>query len=106
MQRHEITPMLAMRFGNGVGGLLACGAEFRFEFGDPGLELQHSLYAGEVHALGGEFLDAAEQSDVGVAVPTASATGARRFNEPLYKRYLIDNILFILYFLRQAFFHR
>ena len=65
--------MLAMRFGNGVGGLLACGAEFRFEFGDPGLELQHSLYAGEVHALVGEFLDAAEQGDVGVAVPTASA---------------------------------
>ena len=24
----------------------------------------------------------------------------------LYKRYLIDNILFILYFLRQVFFHR
>ena len=51
MQRHEITPMLAMRFGNSVGGLLACGAEFRFEFGDPGLKLQHSLYAGEVLSL-------------------------------------------------------
>ena len=48
-----------------------------------GLQVQHHLHAGQVQALGGELLDAAEQRDVLVAVATAAADGPGRVDQAL-----------------------
>ena len=51
--------------------------------GHLGLELEHPLHAGQVEALAGELLDAAQQGDVGVAVAAAAPAGAGRVDQAL-----------------------
>ena len=51
--------------------------------GDLGLELEHPLDPGQVEALVGELLDAAEALDVLLAVAAAAAAGAGRVDQAL-----------------------
>ena len=83
LDRDEVAAVLAVGLGD---RLLGVGAERRHLVAEPavlGLELEHPLHAGQVEALGGELLDAAQERDVGVAVAAAAAPGAGRVDQAL-----------------------
>ena len=84
MERDEVAAVLAV--GLLDGGLGAAPGRRRARWrsrGQLGLELQHLLHAGQVEALAGELLDAAQLLDVLVAVAAAAAAGAGRVDQAL-----------------------
>src|SRR5215210_9409566 len=75
-QGHEVPPL-----DPGAPSLAGLGPrllELDLEPGQLGLQGQDSLDPGQVEALGGEVLDAAEELDVLLAVPAVAAVGAGR----------------------------
>jgi hypothetical protein len=81
--RHEVAPVVLVGALDGLPGLAAYLVELGSQRLELGLELEDALDPGQVQAVVGEVLDAAQERDVVVAVATASAFGSRRLEQPL-----------------------
>ncbi len=90
MARHEVAPVLLANAFDAPFHFLAHRVDARFQLRDATaraaellFEPEDALHAGEAHAVTAQFLDAAQQLDVALRVPTTAPARARGLDQAL-----------------------